>query len=53
MFVNINEYGNTSSASIPIAFNECLKHGKVKKGDLVIFAAFGAGLTWGATVIRL
>jgi 3-oxoacyl-[acyl-carrier-protein] synthase-3 len=53
MFININEYGNTSSASVPIAFNECVKKGKVKEGDVVIFVAFGGGLTWGATVIRL
>jgi 3-oxoacyl-[acyl-carrier-protein] synthase-3 len=53
MFVNINEYGNTSAASIPIAFDQCLRQGKLKKGDLVIFAAFGGGLTWGANVIRL
>jgi 3-oxoacyl-[acyl-carrier-protein] synthase-3 len=53
MFVNINEYGNTSAASIPIAFDQCLRQGKLKKGDMVIFAAFGGGLTWGANVIRL
>jgi 3-oxoacyl-[acyl-carrier-protein] synthase-3 len=53
MFVNINEYGNTSAASIPIAFDQCLRQGKLKKGDLVIFAAFGGSLTWGANVIRL
>ena len=53
LFININEYGNTSSASIPIAFNDCVKKGKVKKGDTVIFVAFGGGLTWGANVIRL
>ncbi len=53
MFININEYGNTSSASVPIAFDECMKKGKLKKGDLVLFVAFGGGLTWGASVIRL
>jgi len=51
-FLNINEYGNTSSASVPIAFDECIKTGKIKPGDLVIFVAFGAGLTWGANVIQ-
>jgi len=52
MFVNINEYGNTSAASVPIAFDECIRAGKIKKGDIVIFVAFGAGLTWGANVIQ-
>jgi len=53
VFLNIAEYGNTSAASIPIAFDECRKSGRVKKGDLVVFVAFGAGLTWGANIIRL
>ncbi len=53
MFLNIAEYGNTSAASIPIAFDECMESGKIKRGDIVIFVAFGAGLTWGANVIKL
>ena len=53
IFVNIQNYGNTSSASIPIALNECVEAGKVGQGDIVIFVAFGAGLTWGANVVRL
>ncbi len=53
MFLNIAEYGNTSAASVPIAFDECVREGKVKQGDIVIFVVFGAGLTWGANVIRL
>jgi 3-oxoacyl-[acyl-carrier-protein] synthase-3 len=53
VYVNIAEYGNTSAASVPIAFDECVKQGKLKKGDIVIFVAFGAGLTWGANVIVL
>ncbi|MBW8001892.1 MAG: ketoacyl-ACP synthase III [Planctomycetes bacterium] len=52
MFINIAEYGNTSAASVPIAFNECYRAGKIKEGDIVIFVAFGAGLTWGANVIQ-
>jgi len=52
VFVNINEYGNTSAASVPIAFDECVRKGKIKRGDVVILVAFGAGLTWGANVIR-
>ena len=53
IFINIAEYGNTSAASVPIAFDDCYRQGKVKEGDIVIFVAFGAGLTWGANVIRL
>jgi 3-oxoacyl-[acyl-carrier-protein] synthase-3 len=51
VFININEYGNTSAASVPIAFDECARTGKLKRGDIVILVAFGAGLTWGANVI--
>jgi 3-oxoacyl-[acyl-carrier-protein] synthase-3 len=53
VFVNIQNYGNTSAASVPIAFDDCVRQGKVKKGDLVLLVAFGAGLTWGANVIEL
>jgi 3-oxoacyl-[acyl-carrier-protein] synthase-3 len=53
IFVNIMEYGNTSAASIPIAFDEAMESGRIKKGDIVIFVAFGAGFTWGANVIKL
>ena len=53
VFLNIAEYGNTSAASVPIAFNECIRKGRIKRGDIVILVAFGAGLTWGANVIRL
>ncbi len=53
VFMNIAKYGNTSAATVPIAFNDCIKQGKVKEGDIVIFVAFGAGLTWGANVIKL
>ncbi|MBO5254714.1 MAG: ketoacyl-ACP synthase III [Opitutales bacterium] len=52
VYVNIEEYGNTSSASIPIALNEALKAGRIKSGDYVLLVAFGAGLTWGATLIK-
>jgi 3-oxoacyl-[acyl-carrier-protein] synthase-3 len=52
IFLNIAEYGNTSAASVPIAFDECARSGKIKQGDLIIFVAFGAGLTWGANVIE-
>jgi 3-oxoacyl-[acyl-carrier-protein] synthase-3 len=53
VFVNIEKYGNTSAASLPIAFDECRRSGRIKKGDIVVFVAFGSGLTWGANVIRL
>ncbi len=52
VFVNINEYGNTSAASVPIAFDECVRKGKIKRGDIIILVAFGAGLTWGANIIK-
>ncbi len=52
VFININEYGNTSAASVPIAFDECVRKGKIKRGDIVVLVAFGAGLTWGANVIQ-
>ena len=51
-FININEYGNTSAASVPLAFDQAIREGKIKRGDIVILVAFGAGLTWGANVIR-
>jgi 3-oxoacyl-[acyl-carrier-protein] synthase-3 len=52
VFINIDEYGNTSAASVPIAFDECVRKGRIKRGDIVILVAFGAGLTWGANVIE-
>jgi len=51
-FLNISKYGNTSAASVPIAFDGCIRDGRIKHGDTVIFVAFGAGLTWGANVIQ-
>ncbi len=52
VFLNIAEYGNTSAASVPIAFDECARSGRIQRGDIIIFVAFGAGLTWGANVIE-
>jgi len=52
VFLNISEYGNTSAASVPIAFDDCVRKGKIKRGDIVILVAFGAGLTWGANVVE-
>ena len=48
----LNKYGNTSSASIGLALTEAYHSGKIKKGDNILFTAFGAGLTWGSTLIR-
>jgi 3-oxoacyl-[acyl-carrier-protein] synthase-3 len=53
MYNNIQRYGNTTAASIPIALNEALKEGKAKKGDIVLLAAFGSGFTWGSCLLRL
>ena len=53
VFCNIAEYGNTSAASVPIALHECRQRELVKPGDTVILVAFGAGLTWGANVLRV
>jgi len=53
VFLNIQKYGNTSAATTPIALEEAIYEGKIKKGDIVLLVAFGGGLTWGATVIKL
>lgn len=50
--VDVAEVGNTSAASIPIALDRAYRAGRMKEGDLVLFTSFGAGLTWGATVMR-
>jgi 3-oxoacyl-[acyl-carrier-protein] synthase-3 len=52
VYSNIAEHGNTSSASIPIALDECIQSGRVKEGSTVLLTAFGGGVTWGATVIQ-
>ena len=52
VYTNLDRYGNTSSASIPIALDEANRGGLIKDGDLVLLASFGAGLTWGAAVIE-
>ncbi len=49
---NIHKYGNTTAASIPIALAEAIEEGKIKKGDLVVLAAFGSGFTWGSVVLK-
>ena len=52
MISNLDEYGNTSAGSIPLALDEAVKSGKVQPGDVIACAGFGAGLSWGAAVIR-
>jgi 3-oxoacyl-[acyl-carrier-protein] synthase-3 len=49
---NLDRYGNTSGASIGIALDEALRAGRVHSGDLILMVAFGAGLTWGATLLK-
>lgn len=50
--INVDKYGNTSAASIPIALDEGVKSGRIKQGDIIALAGFGGGLTWGAGIIK-
>ncbi len=52
VYVNIHRYGNTSAASVPIALHEALQEGKIKEGDKLLLISFGAGATWGATLLE-
>jgi 3-oxoacyl-[acyl-carrier-protein] synthase-3 len=52
VFNNIQKYGNTTAASIPIALTEAWEQGKIKKGDTVVLAAFGSGFTWASAIIK-
>ena len=52
LFLNVERYGNMSSASTAVALDEAVKQGRIKKGDNIILVAFGAGLTWAACVIK-
>jgi 3-oxoacyl-[acyl-carrier-protein] synthase III len=52
VYVNLERFGNTSSASIPLALDEAHRAGRLKEGDIVLFDAFGGGLTWGAALVR-
>jgi 3-oxoacyl-[acyl-carrier-protein] synthase-3 len=49
---NVDRYGNTSSASIPIAYDEVVRNGRVKPGDLIVFVGFGGGFTWGSLIFK-
>jgi 3-oxoacyl-[acyl-carrier-protein] synthase-3 len=51
--INIQEYGNTSSASIPIALDEAVRDGRIQEGQAVLMCALGAGISWGATIVRM
>jgi 3-oxoacyl-[acyl-carrier-protein] synthase-3 len=51
-YINIHKYGNTSSASIPIALDEAVREGRIKSGDKIVLVAFGAGFTWGSALIE-
>lgn len=52
VYMNLNRYGNTSAASIPLALDEAVRNGKVKDGDLILLDAFGGGFTWASALIR-
>ncbi|HOJ11688.1 MAG TPA: beta-ketoacyl-ACP synthase 3, partial [Clostridiales bacterium] len=52
IFTNVHKYGNTSSVSIPLALDESLREGRVKKGDNIILVGFGGGLTWASALIK-
>jgi 3-oxoacyl-[acyl-carrier-protein] synthase-3 len=53
VMVNLDRYGNTSAASVPIALDEAMSEGRAKVGDTVLFVAFGGGLTWGSAIVTL
>jgi len=52
VLVNIDEYGNTSAATVPIALDQAVRTGRLEPGKLVVFVAFGAGLTWAGSLVR-
>ena len=52
VYNNIQKYGNTTAASIPIALTEAWENGKIKEGDTVVLAAFGSGFTWASSIIK-
>ena len=52
VIITVHKYGNTSAASIPVAFDEAVRSGRIRKGDLILVNSFGAGLTWGAALFR-
>ncbi|GMR04992.1 MAG: ketoacyl-ACP synthase III [Thermodesulfobacteriota bacterium] len=52
VYLNMDRYGNTSAASIPIALDEAARVGRIKEGDIIVFVAFGGGLTWASAIVR-
>ena len=52
VYINIEKYGNTSSASVPLALDEANRAGRIKPGDYVLMVAFGGGLIWGSALVR-
>jgi 3-oxoacyl-[acyl-carrier-protein] synthase-3 len=52
LYLNLDRYGNTSAASVPIALAEATREGRLRRGDLALCVAFGAGMTWGYNLIR-
>ncbi len=52
VFLNIEKYGNTSAASVPLALDEANRQGRIKPGDHVLMVAFGGGLIWGSSLLR-
>jgi 3-oxoacyl-[acyl-carrier-protein] synthase-3 len=51
-FMNVDKYGNTSAATIPVALDEANRQGRLKRGDIILLVAFGGGFTWAASVVR-
>jgi 3-oxoacyl-[acyl-carrier-protein] synthase-3 len=52
VMVNLDRYGNTSAASVPVALDEARREGRIRRGDVVLLNAFGAGFAWGAAVVK-
>jgi len=52
VYINLDRYGNTSAGSIPLALDEAVKKDMIKKGDIILFVAFGGGLTWASAIVR-
>ncbi|MCB5269756.1 MAG: 3-oxoacyl-[acyl-carrier-protein] synthase III C-terminal domain-containing protein, partial [Candidatus Cloacimonadaceae bacterium] len=52
VIVNIHKYGNTSSATVPLAIDEAIRAKKIRRGDILLLTSFGAGLTWGSILAR-
>ena len=52
VYINVDRFGNTSAASVPLAFDEMIQKDLIKRGDKILFVAFGGGLTWGASIVK-